>query len=108
MGGKRPAALMENLGLYVSMNALLRGNVTFGIPTLLLLEYRGDAGEQEFWAEFGEVTEQVLAAMRLKYAVVRDLRELKPAIRDGLRWMAWALRPYAILPGFNLTRPRRS
>jgi len=107
-GGKRPAALMENLGLYVSMNALLRGNATFGIPTLLVLEYRGDAGEQEFWAEFGEVTEPVLAAMRLKYAVVRDLRQLKPAIRDGLRWMTWALRPYAILPALDLTRPRRS
>jgi hypothetical protein len=45
LGGKRPAALMENLGLLVATNALLRGNATFGIPTLILLEYRGDAGE---------------------------------------------------------------
>ena len=26
--------------------------------------------------------------------------------RDGLNWMDWALRPYTVLPGFNLTRPR--
>jgi hypothetical protein len=26
--------------------------------------------------------------------------------RDGLNWMDWALHPYAVLPGFNLTRPR--
>ncbi len=106
LGGKRPAAIMENLGLYVSMNALLRGNITFGIPTLLLLEYRGDAGDQEFWAEFGDVTEPVMAAMRLNHRVVRDFRQLKPAIRDGVKWMTASLQPYAVVPGFNLTRPR--
>jgi sulfopyruvate decarboxylase TPP-binding subunit len=106
LGGRRPAALIENLGLFVAMNALLRGNAVFGIPTLLVVEYRGDAGEQEFWAEFGEVTEPVMAAMRLNHRVVRDLRDLKPAIRDGQKWMDWALRPYAVLPGFNLTRLR--
>jgi sulfopyruvate decarboxylase TPP-binding subunit len=108
LGGKRPATLMENLGLLVSMNALLRGNLVFGIPTLLVLEYRGDAGDQEFWAEFGEQTEAVLAAARLNHQVVRDLRRLKSAVRDGLQWMAWALRPHALLIGYNLTRPRPS
>lgn len=108
LGGLRPAALIENLGLLVSMSALLRGNMLFGIPTLLVLEYRGDTGDQEFWAEFGECTEPILSAIRLKYQVVRGLTQLKPAIRDGVKWMDWALRPYAILPGFNLTRPRPS
>jgi hypothetical protein len=49
----------------------------------------------------------MLAAMRINYRMVRDLRELKPAVRDGLRWMNVGLRPYAVLPAFDLTRPRR-
>ena len=106
LGGKRPAALFENLGMMAGAYHLLRGHATFGIPTLLVLEYRGDAGDQEFWSECGELTESMLTAMRVNHRVVRDLRELKPAIRDGVRWMTFALRPFAVLPGFDLTRPR--
>ena len=28
------------------------------------------------------------------------------SLRDGLRWMNFGLRPYAVLPSFDLTRPR--
>ena len=34
------------------------------------------------------------------------VRDVRYTARDGLNWMDWALRPYAVLPGFNLTRPR--
>jgi len=107
LGGKRPAALIENFGLFASAYQLLRGQASYGIPTLIVAEYRGDAGDQEFFAETGDVTEPLLAALRINHCVVRDLKALKPAIRDGLRWMDAALRPYAVLPGFDLTRPRR-
>src|SRR5262249_26099311 len=106
LGGKRPAALFENFGMMAAAYHLLRGNGTFGIPTLLVLEYRGDAGDQEFWSEIGELTEPLLMAMRINHRVVRDLGALKPAIRDGIKWMSFALRPYAVLPGFDLTRLR--
>jgi sulfopyruvate decarboxylase TPP-binding subunit len=107
LGGKKPAALVENLGVMASAYHLLRGHYTFGIPTLLVPEYRGDAGETEFFGDSGDMTEPMLAAMRINYRMVRDLRELKPAVRDGLRWMNVGLRPYAVLPAFDLTRPRR-
>lgn len=106
LGGKRPAALFENFGMMAAAYHLLRGNGTFGIPTLLILEYRGDAGDQEFWSETGELTEPLLMAMRINHCVVRDLGAVKPAIRDGIKWMSFALRPYAVLPGFDLTRLR--
>jgi sulfopyruvate decarboxylase TPP-binding subunit len=104
LGGKRPAALIENFGLFASAYHLLRGNYSYGIPTLIVLEYRGDGGDQEFFAESGDMTEPLLAAMRINHRVVRDLGQLKPAIRDGLRWMDFAMRPYAVLPGYDLTR----
>lgn len=106
LGGKRPAALIENFGLFASAYHLLRGQASYGIPTLIVAEYRGDAGDQEFFAETGDVTEPFLEAIRVNHRVVRDLRSLKPAIRDGVRWMDFALRPYAVLPGYDLTRPR--
>ena len=43
---------------------------------------------------------------RINYRLVRDMREVKPAIRDGLRWMNFGLRPYSVLMSFDLTRPR--
>lgn len=107
LGGKRPAALVENFGLFAAGYQLLRGHYSFGIPTLIVAEYRGDAGEQEFFAEAGDMTEAFLAALRVNYRVVRDLTLLKPSIRDGLRWMDSALRPYAVLPGYELTRLKR-
>ena len=68
------------------------------------LEFRGDGGDREFFAESGEQTEAMLAASRVNYRVVRDIGQLKPAIRDGLRWMDFAMRPYAVVPGYELTR----
>ena len=53
------------------------------------------------------MTEPLLAAARVNYSVVRDIEKLKPAIRDGLRWMDFAMRPYAIVPGYELTRLKR-
>ena len=107
LGGKRPAALMENFGLFASTYHLLRGHYSYGIPTLIVLEFRGDGGDQEFFAESGEMTEPLLAAARINYRMVRDIAELKPAIRDGLRWMDFAMRPYAVVPGYELTRLKR-
>jgi len=108
LGGKRPAALIENFGLFASAYHVLRGHVSHGIPTLIVTEFRGDSGDQEFFAETGEMTEPLLAAMRTNYQVVRDLRLLKAAIRDGVRWMDFALRPYAVVPAYELTRIKRN
>ena len=106
LGGKRPAAVIENFGVFAGTYQLLRGHYTFGIPTLIVAEYRGDAGETEFFGDPGDMTEPLLSAIRVNHRVVRDLGDLKPAIRDGLRWMNYGLRPYAVLPSFDLTRPK--
>ena len=106
LGGKTPAAVVENFGLYAATYQLMRGHYTFGIPTLLVSEYRGDAGETEFFGDSGDMTEPLLNAARINYRYVRDLKDVKPAIRDGLRWMNFGLRPYCALMGFDITRPR--
>jgi hypothetical protein len=75
---------------------------------LIVTEFRGDSGDEEFFTESGEMTEPFLTAIRINYRVVRDLRLLKTAIRDGLRWMNFALRPYAVVPAYELTRIKKS
>jgi hypothetical protein len=39
----------------------------------------------------------------LTYKVTR-LEDIKPAIRDALRWMDGCLRPFALVPSYDLTR----
>jgi len=104
LGGKRAAALIENFGLFAGVYQLLRGHMSFGIPTLILAEFRGDTGDQEFFAEGGEVTLDVLAAMRINHRVMAELGAVKPAIRDALRWMDGTCRPFALVPTYDFTR----
>jgi len=47
LAGRRPAALIENFGLFASTYQLLRGHMSFGLPTLIITEFRGDTGDQE-------------------------------------------------------------
>ena len=102
LAGRRPAALIENFGLLASAYHLMRGHMSYGIPTLMVVEYRGDTGDQEFFAEGGEVTLDVLRAMRINHRVIDRLADIKPAIRDALRWMDGCMRPFAIVPTFDL------
>jgi sulfopyruvate decarboxylase TPP-binding subunit len=104
LAGRRPAALIENFGLFASAYHLLRGHMSFGLPTLIVTEYRGDTGDQEFFAEGGEVTLAVLAAMRINHRLITRVEDIKPAIRDALRWMDGCLRPFALVPSYDLTR----
>lgn len=107
LSGRRCAAIIENFGLFASVYQLLRGHLSYGLPTLIVSEFRGDAGDQEFFAEGGEVTLDILKAMRINHRLVTDIQELKPAIRDALRWMDGCLRPFALVPSFELTRQRK-
>jgi sulfopyruvate decarboxylase TPP-binding subunit len=104
LAGRRPAALIENFGLFASAYHLLRGHMSFGLPTLIVTEYRGDTGDQEFFAEGGEVTLAVLTAMRINHRLITRVEDIKPAIRDALRWMDGCLRPFALVPSYDLTR----
>ena len=104
LAGRRPVALIENFGLFASAYHLLRGHMSFGLPTLIVTEFRGDTGDQEFFAEGGEVTLDVLTAMRINHRLITRLEDVKPAIRDALRWMDGCLRPFALEPSYELTR----
>ena len=106
LGGLKPVVLVENFGFFAGAYQLMRGHYHYGVPLLVVSEYRGDAGDTEFYSKAGEVTEEMFRAMYINHQVVRELQQLKPAIRDGWRWANHGLRPYGVIPTFDLSRPR--
>ena len=73
LGGRKPVMLMENTGLFVAMNALTRFHQPFGIPVLMLISYRGDAGDG-FWmvTDIGRAFEPVLHDLGIAYERVDE------------------------------------
>lgn len=45
LGGRKPCVLMQNSGLGYCLNVLTSLNLTYGIPVLLLVSYRGFEGK---------------------------------------------------------------
>lgn len=102
LGGTKAAMLMENTGMLVATYALTRFQLTFGIPTLMLVSYRGDFGDGNWWgSSVGRVTEPVLQGLGISYEVVRSPGEIPAAIRKADRSSAASLQPVAVLLGFG-------
>ena len=77
LGGRRPVMMMENSGLRVASEWLARLGISFGLPVLLLMSYRGDTGDGNWWAvNHGVVMEPMLQALRIPYRVIRDLASI--------------------------------
>lgn len=102
LGGTKSAMLMENTGMLVSTYALTRFHLTFGVPTLLLVSYRGDFGDGNWWgSSVGRVTEPVLKSLGISYEVTRSPDDIPGAIRKADRSSAASLLPSAVLLGFG-------
>ena len=50
LSGKRAALVMENSGLRASVEPLARMGLGAGIPVVMLMSYRGELGENNWWA----------------------------------------------------------
>ncbi len=82
LGGRKPVMLMENTGLFVAMNAITRFHQPFGIPVLMLISYRGDAGDG-WWmvTDIGHAFEPVLRDLGVMYERVDEPEKARKAIR---------------------------
>ncbi|MGH7323385.1 MAG: thiamine pyrophosphate-binding protein, partial [Candidatus Rokuibacteriota bacterium] len=95
--GRRPAVLMQNSGLGTSLNALASFSLMYGLPTLLLVTWRGYGGrDAPEHLLMGEITPRLLEALGL------PARVLTPDSIDAD--VAWArdemdarMRPVALL-----------
>jgi sulfopyruvate decarboxylase subunit alpha len=87
-GGRHPCLLIQNSGLLESINDLVTLAVFSQIPLLLVVAYRGTLGEPHWYhGPVGRVTENVIKALGLRYAVVETPDEVAPALA-GARLLA--------------------
>ncbi|WP_375465491.1 thiamine pyrophosphate-binding protein [uncultured Methylobacterium sp.] len=84
LSGKRAVLVMENSGLRAAVEPLARMGLGAGIPVVMLMSYRGELGENNWWAiPHGITMEPVLGALRVPYRIVREAAEIEGAIADA-------------------------
>jgi sulfopyruvate decarboxylase subunit alpha len=87
LSGKRAVLVMENSGLRASIEPLARMGMGAGIPVVMLMSYRGELGENNWWAiPHGMTMEPLLNAMRIPYRVVTRVEDIAGAIADAFTW----------------------
>jgi sulfopyruvate decarboxylase subunit alpha len=87
LSGKKAALVMENSGLRASIEPLARMGMGAGIPVFMLMSYRGDLGENNWWAiPHGMTMEPLLNAMRIPYRVVNREEDIARSITDAVTW----------------------
>jgi sulfopyruvate decarboxylase subunit alpha len=96
---------MENSGLRAATEQLARMGLGAGIPVIMLMSYRGELGENNWWAiPHGITMEPLLDALRTPYRIVRQTDEIERAITDAYAWSYNAYYHSAVVLGGGIVR----
>jgi sulfopyruvate decarboxylase subunit alpha len=105
LSGKRAALVMENSGVRAAAEPLARLGLGAGIPVIMLMSYRGELGENNWWAiPHGITMEPVLDALRVPYRVVREEEKIERAITDAYAWSYASYHHAAVVLGGDVVR----
>jgi sulfopyruvate decarboxylase subunit alpha len=105
LSGKRAVLVMENSGLRAAVEPLARLGLGAGIPVVMLMSYRGELGENNWWAiPHGITMEPILDALRTPYRIVREVSGIEQAIVDAVTWAHTAYYHSAIALGGEIVR----
>ncbi|HEY0937995.1 MAG TPA: thiamine pyrophosphate-binding protein [Trebonia sp.] len=105
LSGQRAVLVMENSGVRAATEQLARLGLGAGIPVIMLMSYRGEPGENNWWAiPHGITMGPVLDALRTPYQVVRDAGQVERAITDAYDWSYAAYHHSAVVLGGELVR----
>jgi sulfopyruvate decarboxylase subunit alpha len=104
--GKRCALLMQNGGLYNSVNGIVSTLLHYQIPLLLLIYYAGDIGDRTF-STTGAMTEPILEALGIRTYILREPGDVKDLIRRTQILTLDYKRPVAILLTKDILGRRR-
>ena len=105
LSGRRAALVMENSGLRASIEPLARMGMGAGIPVVMIMSYRGDLGENNWWAiPHGMTMEPLLDAMRIPYRIVEEEDNIERAIKDAYAWSHTAYYHSAVVLSGGLVR----
>jgi sulfopyruvate decarboxylase subunit alpha len=96
--GVRSAMLMQNHGFLAAVNGIVSGAQLYRVPLLMLISHRGEFGERDPWqTEGGAMTEPVLRALRIPYALLESRSHVEHRIRKAQTLAYASLRPVALL-----------
>jgi len=104
--GKKCALIMQNGGLFNSVNGIVSTLIQFQVPLLLLIYYAGDLGDRTF-STTGAATEPVLNALGIRSTILREPDEVKDLIRRTQILTMDYKRPVAILLTKDVLGTRR-
>lgn len=98
LGGKKAVMVMENSGLRQALEPIARFSFTHHIPLVLMMAYRGEWGEYNWWGHaHAQNMEPLLNALRIPFRFVRKLDEIKPTIKQAVRHADTSQWPVAIV-----------
>lgn len=97
-GGTRAVAIMENSGIRQACEAIARLGITHQCPMTIIMPFRGELGEKNWWGDTHGVTlEPVLHALRVRYEFIDRVHKLRSAVQKALDHADAAQRPVALI-----------
>ncbi len=94
--GRKCALIMQNGGLFNSVNGIVSTLLQYNLPLLLLIYYAGDVGDRSFSTN-GAMTQPVLNALGVRNFILRDPDEAKALIKRTHVLTQDYKRPVAVL-----------
>jgi sulfopyruvate decarboxylase subunit alpha len=105
LSGKRAVLVMENSGLRAAAEPLARMGLGAGIPVVMLMSYRGEFGENNWWAiPHGITMEPILGALRIPYQVIREEQHIERALVEAFSLAYAAYHHSAVALGGEIVR----
>ena len=99
-GGKRALMIMENSGLRQACEPLGRFALSHQVPMVIVVPYRGDLGETNWWGHsHAQTMEPILDALRIPYWHIRERDRLATAIEGAFAHAYSSQLPVALILG---------
>ena len=100
--GKRAVMIMENSGLRQACEPIARFAFQNAMPMVIMMSYRGEWGEQNWWGHNHTLTmEPLLNTLRIPSRHVSEIADIKPAIMRAFKHADGSNGPVALIFGGN-------
>jgi sulfopyruvate decarboxylase subunit alpha len=98
LGGRLPMVLMQNSGLGVSVNALASLSLMYEVPTLLVISFRGEGGnDAPEHILMGEIMIPVLDLLKIPHRVLDPREPLGLKVRWAKDVLSSTKKPVALI-----------
>jgi len=85
LSGKKAVMIMENSGLRQALEPIVRSTYCHSLPMVMIMCYRGDLGEQNWWGHnHAQTMEPILDAVRIPWRAVRKIDDIKSSIKKAI------------------------